>query len=295
MDTHALNHFVLIFQSMPALEELYMAYENDNMYPMIPLTHEYFPTLQSLSLRGLTFLAFETVLSRLRRLVLCETGWIDFAGFLDTLDACTQLEELDLELSLSSLDDFSGEEPLRIPDGFRRPTVALPSVRTLRLARHPCGESCLVLSYLHFPSATDITIIADMDEDAEDPSVDGAIISMLPRDRQITFPVLKTITSVDVVVSGEVYEMRMRGTRGVTVSLSLDSGELPWQEEDAAYAVMELPIICTAAPITSLHFTGSFDDSSTELTVQAHWTLLFKEFRSLETLHVTGSGLCRSM
>ncbi|KAL1943524.1 hypothetical protein VTO73DRAFT_3969 [Trametes versicolor] len=297
MDTHALNHFVLIFQSMPALEELYMhvAYEDDNMYPMIPLTHELFPTLQSLSLRALRFSAFEIVFSRLRRLVLCDCGWINFAGFLDTLETCTQLEELDLELSLPVLDDFSDEEPLRMPDGSRRPTVALPSVRTLRLARDPCWESCLILSYLHFPGATNITIIADMGKDTEDPSVNGAIISMLPRDRQTTFPILKTITSVDVVVSREVYEMCMRSSRGATVLLSLDSGSLPWREEDAAYAVMELPIICTVAPITSLHFIGYFNDSSTESTVQACWTILFKMFRSLETLHVTGSGLCRSM
>lgn len=258
---------------LPALEELSVACEDDNVYPLLPPLHDYFPALQSLSLHGLKPFTTRTF-PRLHRLVMHDCGWDGFPAFLNILEECKQLEELDLELSFPALRDISFDQQLRAADGSRKSTLELPPVRTLRLARHHCEENALVLSYLRFPNATDITIIADMSEM-------WAINEMLRWEPQSTFPVLTEIAAIGIVVSGENYKMDMQGPHGVTVQLSLrEHGGSFWYEDDSHR--LELPVFYTeGAHIISLHLTGCFTDL-TEQPDSARsfsWMCIFEEFR----------------
>ncbi|KAL1940961.1 hypothetical protein VTO73DRAFT_7597 [Trametes versicolor] len=308
-----------IFDSpTPALEELYIHYKHDGedddfddhgyyIEPVLPTVHDNLPALRSLSLRGLEPAADNTFFTRLRRLMMCDTTNFSLAALLDVLAACTHLEELDLARSLKDWLEWDRDRlPRRADDGSSRPVVLLPRVRTLRLAGYYYKEGAILLSYLRFPNATDIKMVS-LSGWSDEETLD--IANMLPGNPQDTFPALNTITSVEVIVMDEVYEMRMRGLQGATIFLSLDGeGMCIGQELGAACAVLALPGLCRGASITSLHFTGKFTDA-TEFTdpdklgqlvasvdpEAQRWVTLFKEFGSLGTLHITEAGLCRSM
>lgn len=297
---------ILSNRPMPALDNLFIACEDHYPTPLLPLIHENLPSLRSLSMRGLEPTAGDTCFSRLQRLTMCETTCFDFAALLNVLATCTHIDELDLERSVQDWEECNWEhlQPWNA-GGASRPVVSLPRVRTLRLAGYYYEGAAILLSYLRFPNATDITI-ASLTMWTDEPL---HIANMLPRSPQDTFAALKTITSVDVVVLESAYKTHMRGPQGTTVVLSLVSPKnIDWQETEAACAVLALPGLCRGAPITSLHFTGRFTDATeftdadqlcqlvTSVDPEAQrWITLFKEFGSLGTLHITEAGLCRSM
>lgn len=289
---------------MPALEEL-AVFSCELTCAALPLNQNDFPALRSLSLFRLDCLANNTLLSRLRRLKMHDSGWeVEFGVFLDMLQACTQLEELDLEFALPQVEDFPADEILRVADGSRRPTVSLPRVRTVRFDRHPPDWTVTVLPYLCFPNATDITVISDVRSPMRCTDDPVNIASMFPKDPTETFPVFKTVTSVVVDVYNNVYEMCMQSPQGATVLLSADDGGALWLEADAACAVLAVPSICRGAPITSLRFRGEFTILPDELSGPSiasidpdaqRWVTIFMAFGSLNTLHLTTGGLCRAM
>lgn len=327
MDFRFLRQFARsIFDSpTPALEELYIHYKHDGedddiddhgyyTEPVLPTVHDNLPALRSLSLRGLEPAAGNTFFTRLQRLIMCDTTYFYLDDLLNVLAACTHLEELDLTRSVKNWDEYDrGNLQQRVDDGSSRPAVLLPGVRTLRLAGYYYEESAILLSYLRFPNTTDITVVS-LNGVTDDLTLHLDTASILPRNPQDTFPVLNTITSVELIVLTDAFEMRMRGPRGANVLLSLDGEEKHyWGEGAAAYAILALPRLCRGAPITSLHFTGDFTDPQ-EFTGRGdpnnppydqvalidpeaqRWTMLFKEFgSSLGVLHVTKAGMCGSM
>lgn len=82
----------------------------------------------------------------------------------------------------------------------------------------------------------------------------------------------------------------------MTVQLSLEHGGSLWYEDDSYR--LELPVFYTqGAHIISLRLTGCFTDRTEQPDYARSfaWMYIFEEFRWLETLHITGSGLCTSM
>ncbi|KAI0350563.1 hypothetical protein OH77DRAFT_1430904 [Trametes cingulata] len=301
----SMRHIRKLFKApMPALEELYLAAPGDEMN-VFRASREKLSSLASLALTGLSLHVDIPLFSHLRHLKLRNCDWnLDFVQFLELLDTCSQLEELDLDLSLPDLDEDPDTGPLLAADGSRRAPVTVGQLHTLRLVHHENRHTANALSYLHFPKARCIEIVADLGDEEEETFLDEAIVSILPKDPLSVFPVLATVTSVDPVdltAMNEKYEQRMRNRAGASVNFTIYYGgsqeETSWGDHEAAglVAIDELPDICPGAPVTSLHTTARFNvDGYDQWPVEA-WKDVFERFSALEQLSVAGSGLCRPM
>ena len=270
---------------MPLLEDLDLsflrAHKTDGY-----LTSQRLPRLRTLALYDTVAPRDTLLFAQLRALSLSSCPHaLSFNGFLNTLAAGVQLEELSLRGTLR----FPSGEWLHGGPAPDRPPISLPRLRKFTLEEHEIVHTSRLLTHLHIPPSAVLSIEADCG--IEDP---GTIGAMLPPNRSDTLPILSMAAKVNMVVYDSEYEITCHsvsnhgavseGSPRVRFALSTANSDAPDWDPFMPHGLADLVECFARAPLMRLTVTGDH----TYATANA-WETVFRTFAHLEELKICGS------
>ncbi|TFK90738.1 hypothetical protein K466DRAFT_651420 [Polyporus arcularius HHB13444] len=250
----------LTMENVPALRILRL--QADPAHP--PANPSIYPQLRTLDLR------------------LCE--WlVPFSRIFDILECMKNLEVLHLEKTFLQM---VGVPETRRPEGpaaSHARIVTLPRLRSLTLASNTYRTTTQILDGLRLPAV--ISVRLDIDIDESDPQT---IAAALPRDHSLAFPLLGTITSVEVtsehVQSYGLHGYSITRSHEFDVMLSTDTGDMHDWPFSLSHALADLVDVFAHSPITELIATGVSSVS------ESTWVEVLDRFHGLEAIDI---GDCR--
>ncbi|KAI0752313.1 hypothetical protein C8Q80DRAFT_441793 [Daedaleopsis nitida] len=280
----------ILFQTvMPLLNELRIhldIWENETTSTRISIgsLDDCFPSLRSVRLENFTVAWALPAMSRMRYLNLhnCETvdENLTFNQFLDTLEACTELEDLRLHGFVSTIAH-------RVPAGFAR-AVFLPRLQRLTISEPPalCRQ---LLSVIHLPPTIILRVIGQIDPSLDPHDTHHLFPSMLPEDLS-KLPVIQSLKHASVENNNDVVVLQLwSGSRYsndfASVILKLDCG-LETFEGYMPHAIEDFVHLFSSAPIENVYVSCRPGEVHTSAT----WALLFAALPAVHTLTVS-SGL----
>ncbi|KAI1793632.1 hypothetical protein LXA43DRAFT_1081217 [Ganoderma leucocontextum] len=256
----------------------------------IELTSMRFPRLRNLTLAEVVAPQDPSLYTQLRALSLkgC-SHQLSFDRFLDALDACTRLEDLDLE---NTLDRLSGDWMQRDPSP-RRPLISFPHLNKLVLRAHGAACTSRFLAHLHIRSSVRLHISAEADDDDADArSPDGAcsMAAMLPPaspGAAANLEALATARDIHMYMSMDSNSTQITTNRtpemffSVLLTMAFGPRNPPNPHTSSRWgSVSDLVELFGRSPVTSLSIADVHPD-----TVAA-WATVFRTFPLLERLSI---------
>lgn len=269
---------------MPALTTLRMeCQDEDGPKKTVSIPRHHMPLLTSLTLKGFNLVkASVSTFTHLHHLQLDTCAWsISLIDLLSVLAQSPNLATLILRHCLP-------EELEDALDPNSEP-VALPSLRTLEIKDHSLPTTATALEHLYVPNVTTFSLGGILHAEYED-EITETITGMLPVVPATVFPVLKTISSVELTIFGPDFRLRLRdaaGTARIDFEVRSESrGIATWEDSSSVnFGIDDLLTVCAGAPITTLRLRANWTNVYSDT-----WQEIFAAMPALEELELSGWG-----
>lgn len=214
--------------------------------------------------------------------------------FLAALNDNTKVEDLTLGDSLVHLPGT-----FLLPEPTRMSPVELSRLRRFRLTSGIRPLLHQVLSHIHCPHATDITIVGNISgmNLTRGSRVFEQCLFTLPHRPNTIFPILNSATTLDLQVQGSDCELFVSSPGSRVRLAALDM--VPSAETERDFTLLPLCVrdlvnLFSSVPITSVSIYTDVQGSGSAPTV-SEWEAFFEAFPHLESLTVSGWGEYGSM
>ncbi|OJT03994.1 hypothetical protein TRAPUB_5323 [Trametes pubescens] len=266
---------------MPVLVTLRMECQDEDPKKTVSIPRHQMPLLTSLTLKGFNLVkANVSTFTHLHHLQLDTCAWpIGLTELLSVLAQSSNLATLILRRCLpEELDDSL--DPNSQP-------VALPSLRTLEVKDHSLFTTATALNHLYVPKVTTFSLGGILDAEYED-EITETITGMLPVVPATVFPVLKTVSSVEMTIFGADFRLRLRDVASTArIDFEIRSrGIKTWEDSSSVlFGLSDILAVCAGASITTLRLRANWATVYSE-----SWQEVFAVMPALEEIELSGYG-----
>ncbi|RDX45394.1 hypothetical protein OH76DRAFT_1486398 [Lentinus brumalis] len=291
-DFKAPGSLSFLHELMPLLEELDLSANDPDVaagFFDVGMTTSNYPLLRDLSIEAIDSIPRNVeIYAGLRELSLhhCAND-ITMDEFCAILSACTHLETLSLSNFLDGLSHLDETLPVAY-----RPPISIPHLNTLVIDEEYHSEVAEFLANIALSPAmmkvTVYAVYAMLDPDDLEPT--PRMSAILPANRAATFPVLSTVTRVDLRKDYGDYTMcasvELDHVTSSTTTFGLESDDIEdWEYYLEFCGLHDLVDVSCGAPLTHLSVEGDFDS-----VMGPDWKTVFLALPRLETLEYEACG-----
>ncbi|KAI0752308.1 hypothetical protein C8Q80DRAFT_441681 [Daedaleopsis nitida] len=249
----------------------------------------HFPSLRSIRLESAAVPWTLPALSRMRYLNLRDCTTLDtdltFDQFLDTLEGCTELEDLRIH-------SFVSTTVHQVPAGFAR-TVFLPRLQRLTV-REPPALCRQLLSAVRISPTTILRVFGKLDPNMDPSGAQGLFMSMLPEDPS-RIPAIRTLKYANVYCH-EIISFSLQSASRASHGPDLVMLTLDTPQDIAAYiprALEDFARLFSSAPLEDVQISCTPDSDSVHTL--ATWSRVFAALPAVHTLAVDPGWTLRPM